>query len=738
MVQVFDCVLHRSKGRVVGGETTLIEGTAPLVDHDDPKRDIFSVVVHRHKFSVPSASPRSPSPLNGIQGSHGEVEEFVEYSPTAVSRRRKANSPYHRRNKMSSLSNTTLSQLDADSLKEGLLSSLSHLDLLDKSEHLQSNRNPSPSNRQRFHASLGHLELDSDEERIRRKRQLQRRRRRRPSNPSKMYFDDPSVQATIRTRSLSPARSSSARALITADHNRSRSRHSRSERNLSASRQIERGRVGTLISAQDILSDSVNRIDQSNSSSAKSPKAQRHRMRASAYASMQNGLNNSDSRLNIPSFHSSRTSSPSQRHRSRASGSVSILDGLDNPNNHESNRSLTTSPRSLSPNSKWMKRRRYSCYESGALSTLNNSDSKLIRRNSRSSRLRRANAAYAMADDERRCSNSMINVDVSQVSPKPTTKYETVADENEQGNLDQSITWMFYSSLTSWDISNDKQDDFLDSKSTLKSIQTQSSLALALSKNGRRFPNGQDASVQSDQSSTWMNQSLHSALDAASMNHSSRTRSTHSRRNSRRRSLPACPSKSPQLSDKEHTPSSGQGSNRFNSHASRPTNVDQSSKAHGQRRSKSRSSSRHKRHRQQRRHSAPGTSSEGNLGQPSEKRSSAGQVLANLPGVEPSLEPPRQQEEHQINGFGSVRRLSSTLQRWLDGKRSPSARNVQHVVGSSQLAREPSILPSPTNSPVGNKSVRTAVTQSTMSTTTPTSLIDSIDENHEAETLVGE
>ena len=79
MVQVFDCVLHRSEGRVVGGETTMIEDTVPPDDGDgNSKRDIFSVVVHKHQFSVPPASPRSLSPLHFSNGDDDKVDEFVD------------------------------------------------------------------------------------------------------------------------------------------------------------------------------------------------------------------------------------------------------------------------------------------------------------------------------------------------------------------------------------------------------------------------------------------------------------------------------------------------------------------------------------------------------------------------------------------------------------------------------------------------------------------------------------
>ena len=764
----------------------MIEDTVPPDDGDgNSKRDIFSVVVHKHQFSVPPASPRSLSPLHFSNGDDDKVDEFVEYSPALVSRRRITSSPYHRRNKMSSLSNTTLSQRDPDAIKEGLLNSLSHLDLLDESEHVRSSRNLSPSTRmkQRLYASLGQLELDSDEERLRRKRQLLRQRR-RPSNPSKMYFDDPSVQqASISRRSLSPSRrSASARALSTADYDKSRSRHTSSGRNLSPSRQIDRKRVNVPMPEQEGTIDTTKRVDRSSLGKVKSPKAQRHRLRASAYASMQNGLNNSDSKLGVVSSRSSRTLSPSGRHRRRASANMNTIDGLDKANNmNSSRRRLSSSSRSLSPK-KWMNPRRYnSVIEPGTRSSLNNSDSNFSsKRSGKAARPRRASIATSSVspDDGFYNSKSTLNSSTSRTSlTTATTKgsghegANAVAKKEE--DLDQSITWMFNSSITSWDLNNVKQDEIIDSKTTLQSIHTQSSLALALSKNGRRFPNNQDASVQSDQSSTWNNQSLHSALDFASVNHSTRTRSTHSRRKSRRKSLqdstaksadsrrpprrnslshptmktadshrpprrqslPDSTTLSPELQGDVHPPSSANDSKGSIRRQSRQSDVGHSSKGRGRRGSRSRSSSRHKRHRRNRGSSAPQTPAQkASSDQPTAKSLSMVEVRPTSPlppDKEQLTQEIRQAEEEegqQSNGFGSVRRLSSTLQRWLDGKRfSASPRRVQHVVGSAQLATsgEHAAMNSP-NSPAGNKSVKTALTQSTMSTSTPDST-DGID-----------
>ena len=377
-----------------------MEGPARISGSDDTKQDVFvSVVVHKHQFSV----TRSPRPSKGRVSSIENLNLPVPNSdsPDMVSRR--SHHPYLRIKQVSKTSRSQVESSSQDASKEE--GSFSHLELLQSSETLAAPTNsPFTRRKQLFSKSLGQVELNQEEKELRKKRQMQRRRRQKSLSTlegapehggcATLIADNLSPQPRVKQSCVS----SQAPMQSNSEHSRGRRHRGRSSTSISprqiqrkrasslskkkelkeqsrgrSETQLQRERTSSLARKKEIRSQSEhgiesqnqrkgfsskersrdeqlqpeNRVDLSSPGST-TPKAQRHRRRANALASMQNGLNQTE---RIQGNRSPRTMSP-RRSSHRRKIALALADGPAHRSAHSrigmSPRSWH-SPRSLSP-----------------------------------------------------------------------------------------------------------------------------------------------------------------------------------------------------------------------------------------------------------------------------------------------------------------------------------------------------------------------------------------------------
>ena len=372
-----------------------MEGPARISGSDDTKQDVFvSVVVHKHQFSV----TRSPRPSKGRVSSIENLNLPVPNSdsPDMVSRR--SHHPYLRIKQVSKTSRSQVESSSQDASKEE--GSFSHLELLQSSETLAAPTNsPFTRRKQLFSKSLGQVELNQEEKELRKKRQMQRRRRQKSLSTLEGAPEHGGCATLIADHNLSPQPrvkqscvSSQAPMQSNSEHSRGRRHRGRGSTSISPKQiqrkrasslsrkkelteqsrdrsesQLQRKRASSLARKKEIRSQSEHGIDPQNQQKGSSsmertrdalsspgsttPKAQRHRRRANALASMQNGLNQTERIQSNGGNRSPRTMSP-RRSSHRRKIALALADGPAHRSAHSrigmSPRSWH-SPRSLSP-----------------------------------------------------------------------------------------------------------------------------------------------------------------------------------------------------------------------------------------------------------------------------------------------------------------------------------------------------------------------------------------------------